>query len=320
MFRTLMAHMAPSIARTEPLTTSEWTAVTCPLCASIIGPDDLRFRKDGFDVVQCPSCTLVLRAVLPTREEVEDIYGREYFERAPEDSSGQGYLDYLEDAAEHRLNARRRLDLLEPLVGGRGRLFDVGAAAGFFADEARRRGWSVAGIDVSPFMTGYAREELGLDLETGLFQSTDVQDCDVITMWDYIEHSIDPVGDVHRAAAALVPGGVLALSTGDIDTLVARLSGSRWHLLTPRHHNFFFSEATLHRLLSAAGLDILESRHRASYFSLRYLTHKTRTMLPSSAALDRLADRVARSRAGDRAIPVSLADIVTIVARKPAAS
>ena len=35
----------------------------------------------------------------------------------------------------------------------------------------------------------------------------------------------------------------LALSTGDVGSLAARLSGSRWHLLTPRHHNYFFQPA-----------------------------------------------------------------------------
>jgi 2-polyprenyl-3-methyl-5-hydroxy-6-metoxy-1,4-benzoquinol methylase len=295
-------------------------AVTCPLCRATTTPADVRWNKDGFDIVRCPSCALVFRATLPTADEIEAIYGREYFERSREDTSGHGYLDYLEDADEHRFNARRRLDALERLVPERGRLLDVGAAAGFFAAEAQQRGWTAQGVDVSPYMAGYGREELGVDIRTGLFQALeDPPPVDVVTMWDYIEHSIDPVGDVRRAAEALTPGGVLALSTGDIDTPVARLSGARWHLLTPRHHNFFFSATTLRRLLTDAGLEVVELGHPAQHFSVRYLVHKLRTMLPASALFDRLADRTAASRLGDRAVPVTLGDVMTVYARRPAA-
>jgi 2-polyprenyl-3-methyl-5-hydroxy-6-metoxy-1,4-benzoquinol methylase len=312
----MQASAVPESARTRAATPQD---APCPLCGTAVRPDDVRWRKDGFDIMRCPGCSLVFRATLPTRDEVEAIYGREYFERAENDSSGQGYLDYLQDADEHRLNARRRLDAIERLAPGRGRLFDVGAAAGFFADEARKRGWSVQGVDVSPFMTGYARDELGVDMSTGLFQAVeDLDRYDLITMWDYIEHSIDPVGDVRRAAGALEPGGLLVLSTGDIDTLTAKLSGSRWHLLTPNHHNFYFSTATLRRLLGDAGLVVVSARHSASYFSIRYLVHKLRTMLPWSSLLDRVADRTAASPLGERAVPVTLGDVVTIVARKPA--
>jgi 2-polyprenyl-3-methyl-5-hydroxy-6-metoxy-1,4-benzoquinol methylase len=297
-----------------------WQEVSCPLCGTRLRRADIRWRKDGFDIVRCPSCTLVFRAVLPTTAEIEAIYGREYFERAADDSSGQGYLDYLQDADEHRLNACRRLDMIERLAPNRGRLLDVGAAAGFFGDEAKRRGWSVQGIDVSPFMTGHARTTLGLDVRTGLFQAIENLDrYELVTMWDYIEHSIDPVGDVRRAAEALQPGGLLALSTGDIDTLVAKVSGSRWHLLTPNHHNFYFSTSTLGRLLRDAGLEVVSARHTAGYFSDRYIVHKLRTMLPASKVFDRIAARTSESKLGERAVPVSLGDIVTIVARKPAA-
>jgi hypothetical protein len=127
-------------------------------------------------------------------------------------------------------------------------------------------------------------------------------------MWDYIEHALDPRGDLERARDLLEANGVLALSTGDVDSLVARVSSSRWHLLTPRHHNFFFSASTLSRLLATAGFGLVWSGHPGARYSLAHIAHKS---LPAP-----VAERVARSRLARRSVPVNLFDIVTVVARK----
>ena len=132
---------------------------------------------------------------------------------------------------------------------------------------------------------------------------------------DYIEHSIDPAGDFARANELLRPGGILAISTGDIATLVARLSGRRWHLLTPRHHNFFFSRDVLADALRRRGFEILSSRHPAAWYTVHYLVYKVGTMVPHSLT-DGLARRIEGTGIGEAAVPVNLKDIVTIHARK----
>jgi SAM-dependent methyltransferase len=259
--------------------------------------------------VRCPSCGLLFRSDLPTQADIDEIYGLEYFQ-----GGAEGYLDYLADEEMHRLSARRRLDVLDRVVP-HGELLDVGAAAGFFVDEARKRGWGAAGIDVSEPMVEWGRRELAAPLERRLLADLPDRAFDAITMWDYIEHALDPAGDLRRAHDLLRPGGVLALSTGDAATLVARVSGSRWHLLTPRHHNFFFSAATLSRLLAQSGFEVASLDHRGSRYPIRYLVHKSRTLV-AARALDALTGRLARSRLGAIAVPVNLWDIVTVVARR----
>jgi 2-polyprenyl-3-methyl-5-hydroxy-6-metoxy-1,4-benzoquinol methylase len=289
----------------------------CSLCGHSVTLSDVRWTKDGYDVVECPRCRLVQRLRLPSPVEFAAIYGEDYFRQPPDDSSGQGYLDYLADAGEHRLNARRRLDRIETFAPI-GRLLDVGAAAGFFVEVARDRGWDAVGIDIAPSMTAYARERLQLDVRTSDLRSTDVEGpFSLITMWDYIEHAVDPLGDVARSAELLSPGGRLVLSTGDVGTLAARASGARWHLLTPRHHNFFFSRSTMDQLIERCALLVEDMSHPAAWYSTRYLAHKLRTMLPASRLLDRIVERLSDSRAGSVALPMNLFDVITVVARKP---
>jgi 2-polyprenyl-3-methyl-5-hydroxy-6-metoxy-1,4-benzoquinol methylase len=288
----------------------------CNLCGVELRRDQPPlWRKDGFEIVRCQSCGIVFRRDLPLATEVMTIYRQSYF-RSENGGDAQGYADYLGDHSEHRLTARKRLDRIEPSLPP-GRLLDVGCAAGFFIAEAAQRGWDARGIDVSSDMTGWGREHLGLDIATGLFQEASYSDAsfDCVTMWDYIEHSVDPAADFAKAAAVLRADGRLFLSTGDVRSFVARVSGRRWHLLTPRHHNFFFSPHTLCEYLRRYGFEAVRVTRPSAYYSLRYTTHKLGTMAPRSRAVRAVADWTARRRLGEYAIPLNLFDIVTIEAR-----
>jgi SAM-dependent methyltransferase len=256
-----------------------------------------------------------MRGQLPAYEELEEIYAPEYFQHRAEEST-DGYVDYLGDAERHRETATRRLALIDRFGASRGRLLDVGAAAGFFVDEARRAGWDAEGIDIAPHMVEWGRHELGVPLRVGDISLVEGRAThEVVTMWDYIEHSLDPVRDLARSNELLVPSGIIALSTGDIDSVAARISGSRWHLLTPRHHNFFFGARTLVDLLRRSGFDVAWVGHPGSRYSLAHLAFKldrvVRTSVTSAAA-----KRIARSRVGRHGLSVNLFDIITVVAWK----
>jgi SAM-dependent methyltransferase len=290
----------------------------CPLCNSTVNRiSDRRWLKDGFDIARCPSCGLMFRFDLPTRAELDAIYGDGYFNAADGETHGQGYQDYIGDETLHRLNARRRLATLETLKDSKGRLLDVGAAAGFFVHEARRAGWDAVGIDVAQSMTRHARERVGVDVATATLAEATIDDAslDAVTLWDYIEHATDPVQDLGRAADSLRPGGVIGLSTGDAASPVARISASRWHLLTPRHHNFFFTPATLAMALERTGFELITVRHPGSVYPVSYLVHKLQTFARLSL-LERAAARLRGTVVGGRSVPLNLGDIMTVWARR----
>lgn len=136
-------------------------------------------------------------------------------------------------------------------------------------------------------------------------------------MWDYLEHSYDPAADVRKAFALLRPGGVLALSTGDAGAPLARISGRRWHLLTPRHHNFFFTRQLLILMLENAGFGAVQTRYEARQATLRSLAYKLRTLAPHSRVVRAGGDWIDHSRAGDMSVTVNMFDVITLVARRP---
>lgn len=293
----------------------------CAVCAQALNPSDhVVLEKDGYPIARCPNCGLMFRSMLPTPAELTSIYSEAYFSSSASEAS-DGYADYIADERFHRDLARRRLAQFETVAGAsRGRLLDVGAAAGFFVSEATNWGWNAEGIDVAPAMVNWGRARFGDRLRLGTVR--DVSDRDsfrAVTMWDYIEHSLDPAAELALSFDLLERGGFLAVSTGDIDSATARLSRSRWHLLTPRHHNFFFSARTLTMLLARLGFKTVVVGHPGARYSLEHIAYKLDRMLRLSAA-HWATNRIAKSKLGRAGIPLNLFDIVTVVAQKPAES
>lgn len=295
-------------------------AARCELCgASVASEQPARWVKDGFDIVACSSCGLLFRRELPAASELKEIYGPDYFTRPQGGRWEHGYSDYGEDEEIRRLAARKRLALL-PSRQGSGRLLDVGCASGFFLDEARAAGWTVEGVDVAPAMIAVARERFDLDARAADFQAVEpsTPGLDCVTMWDYIEHSRDPAADLRKAFTSLRPGGILALSTGDAGAAFARLSGSRWHLLTPHHHNFFFTRSHLTRMLNNTGFEAVEARYLPRCATLRSLSYKLGALAPRSRIVHAVGEWLGRSPIGLATVRVNTFDVVTIVARRPA--
>jgi 2-polyprenyl-3-methyl-5-hydroxy-6-metoxy-1,4-benzoquinol methylase len=251
-------------------------------------------------IVRCRGCGLVyalLEGAAPTH-----LYDERYYK-------GLVYADYLADRPAIHKNAARVLAELEALVPGR-RLLDVGCAAGFFLEAARWRGWSVEGVEVSAYASEQARRELGLEVRTG--SVTDLEEgparFDAVTLWDVIEHLERPDLALRKVRALLRPGGVLAVSTGDLGSFVARATGRRWRLFADPTHLFFFDARTLGRLLAEAGFRTLRSTRRGKWVSLSMVVKQAPLPLPGGLR------RVLERRLTDAYLYANLRDVMTVLA------
>lgn len=223
----------------------------CDLCGS--SSQTALYEKDGWPIVRCSDCGLVFVGRELAPEELVAMYDEDYYE----DPAQDGYASYAAAEARKRLHDRSLLGELEQLIAP-GDLLEIGCAYGFFLDEARARGWRVRGIEPSKHAAAEASRRLGSSIPTMAFTALPIEPSsqDAIAMWDVIEHLPDPRATVEAAQQWLRPGGVLALSTGNVSSLAARLHGIDWSLMTPPWHQFYFSRKTIRRLLLGAGLTI----------------------------------------------------------------
>jgi hypothetical protein len=132
-------------------------------------------------------------------------------------------------------------------------------------------------------------------------------------MWDTIEHLARPDLYLAKAAALVPPGGVIAISTGDVGSLVARLRGARWRQIHPPTHLHYFSRDTLGRLLAAHGLDVCHVEYDGLYRSVDTMAFIVLTIKHRQEALYRLLKRL---RLLDWNLYLNLFDTMVVVARK----
>lgn len=220
----------------------------CPVCAA----RDVRqhVSVSGYSIVECHVCHFRWVDPVPAAAELVSIYtDPQYFSGAE-----VGYADYLRAEASHRRLARRRLDHIERLTSI-GSILDMGCAAGFFLEEASRRGWRPAGVEIAPGM----REEAERRIGARIFSSADeaAKRCgpfDVIAMWEYIEHVPAAAEDLQMASHMLSERGIIAISTPNTGHFLATEAPERWPEYRPPAHLNFFTAATLSRLLERADL------------------------------------------------------------------
>ena len=286
--------------------------MSCAVCGSASSRRKLRVAD--VDILECRRCGLAWWE--PPRGDFvpEALYDAGYFEDA---RAARGYDDYagLEPALRHSF-ARRIARLGAPSRAG-ARLLDVGAAYGFAVSEAQRAGWRACGIEISTAASQRAQAAAPGAVVVAHAARTPFPDAsfEAITLWDVLEHLPDPLAALSELTRVLAPGGVLALSTGDVGSLVARISGSRWHLYTLPEHLFFYSRASLRRLVESHGLSVQRMRADASWYSASYLLERLRK------SLLRRSGAPGRRRPGSAwHIQVNLFDIVTLHAVKRKAS
>ena len=65
--------------------------------------------------------------------------------------------------------------------------------------------------------------------------------------------------------------GIIALTTGNVNSLLAKVCGQKWHLYTLPEHLWFFSPETLSALLAKCGFEVVELKTEWSYFSIHYI-------------------------------------------------
>jgi len=229
----------------------------CNICSS----DNYHqiYKISGYNIVECINCGLKYLNPSPVQTPY-DIYEEEYYtgscnKKNTYNVSGWDYFD-----SEHYLaichRSQQTINVIEKFVHP-GKILDIGCGIGIFLAEARNRGWSAYGFDISEFAVNYAKETLGL----GNVKKMDVQDIDyqknsfdAITMFHVIEHVLYPKELIRRCYTLLKPGGILLLETPDISSRRAKIDGANWRYLKIPEHLNYFSLKTLLRLTKEIGL------------------------------------------------------------------
>lgn len=216
---------------------------------------DWWFELPGaFTWYRCPDCNLHFLNPRPTPQSITLYYPSQY----------AAYRPAIDDERWAIMRWKRRRNLKSQInaVHHRlppGRLLDVGCATGNYLAEMRRLGWQVAGVELNEIAADYARKRFHLDVFSGdLLQSNWPGDYfDVVTLWDVLEHTYNPLSILQEANRLLKPGGLLLFSLPEVNSQDAKQFGATWIGYDTPRHLYLFPGQSLTLLLEQSDFRLL---------------------------------------------------------------
>ena len=272
----------------------------CPLCSGL--DVESLFVKQEIPYLRCVSC----RFVFSTPETNPNLVNKiENYESA--------YIQYLEEGPEDRRNFEALLMWMRQtcILEGK-RLLDVGCGSGKFVRFMRKQGIEAYGTEPSqalyerylqsePFFFSHPVDRLRMEPAVNQFN--------IITALDVLEHVERPVEFLESIAQLLEEGGTLFLSTPDLGSLAARMLGKHWHFFNCYHLSYFTRE-TLERTAAQSGLKMTVINRRGRIRSLGYILRFgfDFLLLGKRIPIPRFLDRVS--------IPLNLFDTMYLAFKK----
>lgn len=245
-------------------------------------PDRFHRRERDYQLVRCPSCSLVWIRNPPKPEEMSNHYGTDYHKAI----TTAGELSHI--------NNSRRERILQLRQGGS--LLDIGCSSGGVLRALGVKTWKLYGIETSMEEARNAEMNSGAQVFVG-----DVLDApfsplsfDVITLFHVLEHFDRPKDVVRKLWEWLKPGGIVYLQVPNVMALEAYIFRSYWYGLELPRHLYHFSPVSLKRLFSLFDFDDLllnTLSHNHIEASMRYVLDDVLSQFgisrtPLAAAID----------------------------------
>lgn len=257
-------------------------SVNNPACPNCEHADSIvRYDFGDHQIRRCQRCDLLFLDPWPTEEETGLVYGEEYFQN-PYFMEGVnnhlfGYVDYVAERLNKQPQYARIAREIRSILSARDRplrLLEVGCGFGYFLDVAFEEGFDVTGLEFNAHAVERLRRKYAFPILSGRLEDATLPDqsLDTAVMFDVIEHLRDPFRALDQLHHAMVPNGVLVLSTVDAESLVSRIIGKRLEdFRRTREHLIFFSRATLTRVLRDHGFEVMHVRSIGHTFDLGQL-------------------------------------------------
>lgn len=221
-------------------------------------------------ILRCNTCGHSFADLDMSEKELQKIYNGGYFQ-------GGEYFNYINDKNVIQKNFRKRLRTLNQHLekGKHNSLLEIGCAHGFFLELAENFITDVTGIDVTETGTKYAREILHVNAIHADFLQYDLGDkkFDVVCIWDTIEHLRSPHLYIKKISDHMNQGGIIALTTGDIESFMSRFRKGKWRLIHPPTHVHYFSKRSLMLLLQNYGFSVIHQSYCGFFRSWDNIVH-----------------------------------------------
>ena len=246
----------------------------CQICG-VTGLQRIVYVVNEYPIRRCGSCGV-------GRVDIDNFdphryYDNGYFNGKYENS----YTNYIGSKEILSREFATTLQFVRKAGPAEGKLLEIGCAYGLFLQQAKSH-YDVHGIEIVQEAVAYCHS-LGLaNVKCGLPKKDEFEKIgilDVAVMLDVIEHIDNVAETIEGIATNLRPGGSFIVTTGDWNSIVARLTGPRWRLMAPPLHLWYFTPGSLKKLGQRFGLQVVSCTHPWKIVPLELILHQARVML-----------------------------------------
>jgi ubiquinone/menaquinone biosynthesis C-methylase UbiE len=243
--------------------------VPCPMCGEhshhvVLHARDRLFARPGrYRIVSCTSCELRYLSPRPTLAALGTHYPSEYFIYQTPDALPAFTRPMVKTFTE--LRWRESLTRLERAIGRlqpATKVVDVGCGMNDYLRVLRdSRGIEGVGVDFKPEVAAYVRDTLHMPVHAGTLHDAHFPDgsFDLVTMNEYLEHEPNPRDVLREARRITAKGGHLSIEIPCVESLPARVFGSRWSQVDAPRHLVHFTRKTLAAMLERTGYELVHT-------------------------------------------------------------
>jgi len=214
--------------------------------------------KDGFELVKCENDGHIFLLNPPEIKELTKYYDKTYFK------GKKGYRTNQTNQENNQKKisrAKRRAEKITQKSTGN-RLLDVGCGLDIFLETINKHSWFDGfGVDISEYVK-QGRKNVWI----GDFNDYPAKGFDIITMFSYLEHTINPIKSLNTAYNKLKENGKLVISLPNINGLPCQIMGASWRGYSFPEHIHFFNKDNLYTILDRAGFEPIKPKFSENNF------------------------------------------------------
>ena len=237
---------------------------SCPICHS----NKIKYftEKYGFRLSRCSYCEQLFCNPMPSKSQLQYFYNSEM-----KDFENEFFIESFEE----RIPIfEKRIDVIKKFVPS-GNLLDVGSAIGIFLTALTRQpnSYKLCSCDPSQSACSALKERIpDIELYPCMVEELEMPShFDAITMWDTLEHVIDPLLVSKKINSLLKKDGYWFFSTPNTHSFEWLTAGEQHVQILPPGHINLFNPTSIKILLEQAGFSLIDTHTLNGTLDVSYI-------------------------------------------------
>ena len=276
----------------------------------VVCKNTLNFTKKYKILTKCKNCSHIFYDNDLNYKDLKKIYSNEYF-------FGKEYINYIEDKKQVEKNSLKRIKTIKKYIPNLSdkKLLEIGSAYGFFLNIVKNKFRELEGYEINKDAVNYAKKKFQINIFNDNFLDKKFNNTkfDVCCLFDVIEHLNDPDQYIKKISENSSKNSFIFITTGDINSVLARILGKNWRLIHPPSHIHYFSKRSIEKLLKNNGYEIISNTYLGYYRNLSFILNKLNFIKNNFNWLIKIIDYFNLSKFD---IYINVYDIMLVVAKK----